>query len=159
MYNITMILAMDKNNLVGKTNGRFGLAWHYPEDLKFYKENTVNKINIMGRNTYEVIGQALPNRETYILTRNSNFQTSDAKIITCTDEVLAMSQTNEIMICGGVSVYQCFNKFANKIILSKINNEHDGDIYYNDLDLSAFKMTNVQTNGSIEFQTWERDEN
>lgn len=149
---------MDKNNLVGKSDGRFGLAWHYPEDLKFYKENTINKINIMGRNTYEAIGQALPNRQTYILSRNENYKVNDADVVNSVEEVLQMSKTNEVMICGGVSVYECFNQYAKKIIISRIDADHDGDVYFDTLDLSKFTIKHSKRDGIIDFQTWERNE-
>ncbi len=159
MYNITMILAKDKNNLVGKCDGRFGLAWHYPSDLKFYQANTTGKINVMGRNTFELIGKALPNRETYVLTTNQNYQVENANVVTQIEEVLEMSKSQEIMICGGVSVYQSFNKYANKIILTIIDAEHDGDVYYQNLNLDNFKKIMSTKEGILDFQIWERNEN
>lgn len=159
MYNVTMILAIDKNNLVGKKDGRFGLAWHYPEDLQFYKQNTVKKINVMGRNTFELIGKPLPNRQTCVLTRNKEYQCQDVKIVNTVKEVLDLSLKQEVMICGGVSVYETFNKYASKIILTRIDAEHQGDVYYNTLDMTSFVLTSTEKSGILEFQTWERNEN
>ncbi len=158
MYNITMILAKDINNLVGDSNGKFGLAWHYPEDLQFYKQNTINKINVMGRKTYDLIGRPLPNRTTYVLTRDENYRVANVKTINNIEQVLELSHDNEVMICGGVSIYQSFNQYANKIILTEINQSHHGDVYYDNLDLNNFEKTSEKQEGILTFTTWERNE-
>lgn len=161
MYNITMILAMDKNKLVGSKKGKYGLAWHYPEDLKFYKTNTINKINVMGRTTFEHIGMALPNRTTYVLTRNKQAHFNGAMVINDVEQVLELSKTGEVMICGGVSVYQTFNQYASKIILTKIDADHDGDVYFKNLDLNSFKLKSSEKgeDSRLKFEVWEKNEN
>ncbi len=161
MYNITMILAMDNDNLVGSSNGKYGLAWHYPEDLKYYQINTINKINVMGRTTFEHIGIALPNRKTYVLTKSHTNKFSGATTINDVNDVLKLAQNEQVMICGGVSVYRAFNQYASKILLTKINNKHSGDVYYQDLDLRKFKLISSQLgeDDRLTFEVWEKDEN
>ncbi len=151
---------MDKSNLVGSSTGKYGLAWHYPEDLKFYKENTINKINVMGRTTFEHIGAGLPNRRTYVLTSNKEANFNGAFTITNIDQILELAKTEEVMICGGVSVYQTFNQYASKIIRTTIDSEHDGDVYFNNLDLKNFKLIQKKMglDPRLQFEIWEKDE-
>lgn len=154
---ITMILAMDKNNLVGCTNSKNGLCWHYPEDLKFYKNNTINKINIYGRNTIIAMNMVLKNRDNYCLTNDISNKIDGVKMISSIDEVVNLSnENNEIMICGGVKVFEQFNEICDKILLTKIDEEHSGDIYYNSLNLSNFKCSEIKKNGVLSFETWEK---
>lgn len=159
---LTMILAIDKNNLIGSTYSSNGLPWHYEEDLKFYKNNTVNKINLMGRKTYESIGRALPNRDTYVLTSNKQLFFKDANMLYSKGEVeeliFSQKKTQEIMVVGGVGLFCLLFEHVDKILLTRINEEHSGDIFYTDLDLSDFRLKNEKTGDDtrLSFQIWER---
>lgn len=155
---LKMILAMDENNLVGNSQSKNGLAWYYPEDLKYFKEQTVGKINIMGRKTFAAIGRPLPNRETIVLTNNQNYTVEGVSTIHSIETVLELAETNEVIICGGVSIYQQFNQYVDQIYLTKISATHNGDVYYNDLNLSDFeiKSEKVGENPKIKYQIWER---
>ncbi len=155
---LKMILAMDQDNLVGSTTSQNGLAWHYAEDLKYYKEQTLGKINIMGHNTFKAIGRPLPGRTTMILSRNQELEIPGCELINSVEAVLKLAQQEEVIICGGVSVYQQFNKYADTIYLTRINKSHQGDIYYPDLDLSSFSLIDEKggIDAQIRYQTWER---
>ncbi len=155
---LKMILAMDKDNLVGKTASKNGLAWHYPEDLQYYKEQTLGKINVMGRKTFSAIGRPLPNRKTIVLTRDKNYSADGIDVINSLESVLELAQDQEVIICGGVSVYRQFNQFADEIYITKIDDSHTGDIYYEDLDLKNFRLKSEKTltNKKISYQVWER---
>ncbi len=155
---LKMILAMDKDNLVGKTSSKNGLAWHYPEDLQYYKEQTLGKINIMGRKTFAAIGRPLPNRTTIVLTRDENYSADGIETINSLEAVLDLAQNQEVIICGGVSVYRQFNQYADEIYITSIDESHTGDIYYHDLNLDKFKLKSEQIgeNEKISYQVWER---
>ena len=155
---IKLILAIDNDNLVGKTDSKFGLAWHYPEDMKYYKELTSNKINVMGSKTYHAIGRALPNRDTYILTRNKNLVVSDASLLHSVEEVLSLSKDNGVIVAGGVDIFRQVLKYADEIYVTKINASHEGDVYYKDFTTDGFilKSSKVSQDGILDFQVWSR---
>ncbi len=159
MFNI--IFAIDKNHLVGNTNAKFGLPWHYPEDLKYYKKMTTNQICVMGRHTYEAIGSALPNRTTYVLTRDVNYKLDDAIVINDINEVTTNDNETIIWICGGVSVFKQFWNKANVIYITKIDNEHSGDVYFNDYDLQDYKLESVVQGDDkqLTFEKWVKNDN
>ncbi len=159
MMKIKLILAMDKNNLVGNNNMKYGLPWHYPEDLKYYKEMTTSKVNVMGKNTYNAIGRALPNRETYVLSRTLD-KLSDATVIKDISEVFKLDE-KEVMITGGPMVFNSFIDYADEVLITKINKAYTGDVYYNDLDLSDFKLVDKKegVDKDLVFEKWERNAN
>jgi dihydrofolate reductase len=67
---VSIIVAADRNNVIGKDNG---LIWHLPNDLRFFKEKTTGHVVIMGRKTFDSVGKPLPNRRNIIITKNSCF--------------------------------------------------------------------------------------
>ncbi len=159
MSKIVLVLAMDESGLVGNNDMPYGLPWHYPLDMKFYRAKTLNKHVVMGRSTYEVIGRALDNRTTYVLSQ-SGFSCDDAHVISDYQDVFKID-TDEVIISGGVTIYKLFLPYASEIFITKINKTHVGDVYFNDLDLSDFTLVenNICQDGELEFQKWERNEN
>ncbi len=158
---LSMILAMDKNKLVGNTKSNNGLPWHYKEDLDFYKKMTINKKNIMGRKTYDQIGRALPGRSTYVISKNKELKYEDASVINDFNEVLQMNEQNpneEIMIIGGVEIFELFKPYTNRIYLTIINKAYEGDAYYDNFNTNGYKLTKEIQGDTKEllFQTWDK---
>lgn len=150
---IILILAIDQDNLVGSTTSSNGLAWHYKEDLDFYKQTTTGKQTVMGYNTYKAIGGALPNRETFVLS-HSQRELKDATLISSLQEVLDLQKNGDVYICGGVSVYKQFIDYADKILITRVNKSHKGDVYYHDLNLSHFNLRESRSSED-KILTWE----
>lgn len=160
----TMILALDKNNLVGNTESKFGIPWYYPEDLAFYKRKTINKINVMGRLTFEQIGKALPNRDTLVMSKNRELIIPYVTVISDLEELKKyVEESNkginqEIMIVGGPKIFQFFFDKVDKIYLTKIDNEYEGNVFYKELNLEKFELKDSQkgNNPDLKFETWIR---
>lgn len=157
---LSIILAIDENNLIGDSNSKNGLAWHYKEDLQFYKKTTSNKKNVMGRKTYQAIGKALPNRETIVLSQDKDFKLLDAQVISNYKNIFNFVD-EEIMIVGGIQIFNLYFPFIDRIYITRIHKMHQGNIYYNELDLKNFilKKSNYSEDKVLEFQVWERNEN
>ena len=124
---ISLIAAMGKNRVIGKNNS---LPWHLPAEMKFFKETTKNKPVIMGRKTFESIGKPLPNRKNIIITRDQNFMADGCTVVNSVDEALKESEGNEVMIIGGAQIYKEFLSKANKIYLTIIDENFDGDTFF-----------------------------
>ena len=86
---ISIITALDNNNLIGKKNG---LPWYLPADLKHFKEKTLGKPVVMGKTTYESIGKLLPERTNIILSRDANFKVSGARVVKSVEEALEVAK-------------------------------------------------------------------
>ena len=128
-YNISLIAAMDKNNIIGQEND---MPWHLPDDLKFFKKNTQNKTVIMGRKTFESIGsRPLPNRRNIVISRNDTFDTNGADLYHSIEQAIqSCQQTEEVMIIGGGQLYKIMLPYANKLYITHVNAELTGDTYF-----------------------------
>ena len=123
---ISFIWAMDQNQLIGKDNG---LPWRLPEDLKFFKKTTNGHAIVMGRKTFDSIGKPLPNRENVILTRNTVFQQEGCLVMHSVQEILEWSKEKggEIFIMGGREIYKQFIPHVERLYVTQIHHEFEGD--------------------------------
>lgn len=158
MLVFSMILAMDESNLVGNSEAKYGIPWHYSEDMVFYKNMTMGKKNIMGRKTFELIGRPLPNRETYIVTRDESYHVDGCVTINNIGEILKLNSNEEIMIIGGAEIFNLMFDYIDRIYLTKVLNTYKGDCYY-DLNLSNFRLLSSKQgeNKELVFEVYERN--
>lgn len=122
---LTFILAMDKNNLIGSNND---LPWRLPADLKYFKQQTLNKTIIMGRKTCESLPFVLPKRRNIVLTRNVNFQREGFEMIHKLDNLKDLA--DEAFVIGGSMIYKLLMPQATKLLITKIHHEFSGDTYF-----------------------------
>ena len=138
---ISLIAALDKNYLIGSNNG---MPWHLPADFKHFKEVTLGKPVIMGRKTFESIGRPLPGRKNIVVSRNKF--TADG--ILSADSVEAAFQlagnVDEVMIIGGANFYKQLIEKADRMYLTHVNAECEGDAWFPKFDLSKWNMINQQ---------------
>jgi dihydrofolate reductase len=121
---INIIVAHSINRVIGKDNK---LIWKQSADLKRFKELTLAKTVVMGRKTYESIGKPLPNRRNVIITRQ-NIEIPFCEVVNSLEEALKLD--SEIFILGGGEIYQKSIILADKIFLTKIWTELEGDTYF-----------------------------
>lgn len=138
---IIAIWAQDTKGIIGKNNH---LPWHLPKDLKHFKETTLNQAILMGRVTFEGMNKRLlPNRETLILTTQSDYQVDGATVLTSVEEVLTwyINQDKTLYILGGGQIYKLFEPYVDELIVTQIQAEVDGDTYFpKDFDFSPFSL-------------------
>jgi dihydrofolate reductase len=135
---ISFVVAMSKNYVIGKNNK---LPWHLPEDLKFFKRITTGKTIVMGRKTYESIGNALPNRTNVILTRQAGFTAPGCRILHSVAEVLELSIGQDLYVIGGAEIFQLMFPWCNRLYITWIDQVVDGDTYFPQHDHSKWKWT------------------
>jgi len=138
--NISMIVAMSKNRVIGKDNG---MPWHLSDDLKNFKKITIGKTIIMGRRTYDSIGKALPGRKNVILSRS--LKDKDILVFDNLENALVdVGNEEEIFIIGGQDIYsQTINK-ANKLYLTTINDDIEGDKFFPYFDNSNWDIVDTK---------------
>ncbi len=125
---ISLVCAMAKNRVIGKDND---MPWHLPADLKHFKATTMGKPIVMGRKTFESIGRPLPGRRNVVITRNPDYSAEGIEVVTSIDEALSLlSDVEEIMITGGGNVYQQTIEQADRLYLTFIDLETDGDAFF-----------------------------
>lgn len=136
---ISLLVAMDRNRLIGANND---LPWHLPNDLKFFKEKTTGNTIVMGRKTFDSIGRALPNRRNIVLSRNSRDLPDEVELIHDINSVLKLNQENpgeEIFVIGGGGLFEQILPFANRMYVTWIDEEFNGDVYFPAISLDDWK--------------------
>lgn len=128
---ISFIVAMDKNRLIGKDND---LPWHLPADLAFFKRVTMGKPIVMGRKTHESIGRALPGRENIVITTNKDYQAEGCTVLHSIDEINNIEQDKEIFIIGGAGIFKETFHLADRLYITRIEEEFEGDTYFPEFD-------------------------
>lgn len=140
---ISMIAAMAKNRVIGRENS---LPWHLPEDLKHFKQKTLDKPVVMGRKTYESVGKPLPGRENVIITRNADYQADGCTIVTSLEQAIEhLAKVEEIMIIGGTEIYRLALPMAHRMYLTFIDLEVDGDAYFPEWDDSVWQQESMES--------------
>jgi len=139
---ISLIAAMDKNRVIGK-GGK--LPWNLPADMKYFKDKTLGKPVIMGRKTYESVGKPLPNRTNIIVTHNQDYKAEGCIVVHSVDEALkAAENAEEVMIIGGSQIYEEFLPKANKLYLTIIDTEIEGDTYFPEYKIEEWKEASYE---------------
>jgi dihydrofolate reductase len=124
---ITLIAACSENRVIGKAGK---LIWHIPEDLKRFKKLTLGNPIVMGRKTFESIGKPLPGRTNIILTRDKNFKMEGCLVYNKISDILEIFEKNNIFVIGGGEIYKQFLDKADRIELTLIHKNFDGDTYF-----------------------------
>ena len=125
---LSIVVAMDDNNLIGKGNG---LPWHLPADLTFFKKITTGHSILMGRKTYDSIGKTLLNRRNIVITRNTDVSIPGCEVVDSIEKALSITQDEEeIMVIGGANLFEQLLPEVNKLYITRIEGEFEGETYF-----------------------------
>lgn len=149
MNNITLIAAIGRNRELGKNND---LIWSIPDDMKFFRDNTIGKNIVMGINTLNSLPKLLPNRRHIVLTHRDIKLDDEITIFHNIDDLLNYidSIDEEVMVIGGAGVYAQMIEYANKMLLTEIESEAEADVYFPEFsmdDWNRLELSNNQFNG------------
>lgn len=134
MTELSLIVAMDRNGLIGNNND---LPWRrLKADLEWFREHTLGKSIIMGRKTHDSIGVALPRRENIVLSRNPDYAKDGIVVVPNIEEALNVAQHDPVII-GGRAVYEEGLPLAAKVIVTRVDGEFEGDVYFPDFDFAT----------------------
>ncbi|WP_196159630.1 dihydrofolate reductase [Reinekea sp. G2M2-21] len=140
---IAMIWAMAENRVIGRDNK---LPWHLPNDLKYFKRLTTGKPVIMGRKTYDSIGRPLPNRINIVVTRDPSFSASGVKVVHDLQSAIDLAEAeclisgaDEVIVMGGAEIYRQALPLADRLYITFVHAQVDGDAYFPEFDLSAYQ--------------------
>lgn len=130
---ISLIWAMAENHVIGIENR---LPWKLPADMKWFRENTMGKPIIMGRLTFESFGaKPLPGRRNIIISRDPNYGAArtegDIEVYTSIESALnALQDTEEVMIIGGMSLYEQTLPLSNRLYMTLVHADVKGDAWF-----------------------------
>jgi len=131
---ISQIAAMARNRVIGRDNR---LPWHMPDDLAWFFRITRGHHIIMGRRNYEANGRALPGRTNIVITRNRDYRAPDCVVAHTVEEALDYARRQgeeEVFIVGGGEIYAATLSLTDRVYLTIIDTEVEGDTSYPVLD-------------------------
>ncbi len=127
----SIIVAVSQNGVIGKDND---LPWRVPEDWKYFKQTTTKHPILMGRKTFESLKEPLTDRENIVLTRNQNFSAQGITVISSFEEFRKRDLCQEVFVIGGAQIYKQTLPFVNKVYLTRIYQDFEGDAYFPKVD-------------------------
>ena len=134
---ISLIAAMARNRIIGKDND---MPWHLPADLAHFKRVTMGKPVIMGRRTYESIGFPLPGRKNVVITRNADYAPEGIVVVDSIEAALSeVGDADEVMIIGGGQLYREMLPYADRLYLTQIQADIEGDTEFPDYTVFEWK--------------------
>lgn len=140
---ISLIAAVAANNVIGRAGK---LPWHLPDDLKRFKRLTMGKPIIMGRATYESIGRPLPGRQNIVLSRDAGYLAPGCTAVDSVRAALSAADgAEEVMVIGGSGVYEQFLPIAERIYLTRILADVEGDTFFPALVDAEWRETAAET--------------
>ncbi len=141
---IAFVVAVAENGVIG-SHGK--LPWRIPEDMKWFKEKTMGKPIVMGRKTWQSFPRKpLPGRTNIVVTRDGTFAAEGAITAPTLDHALAVAlreNPSEIMIIGGAEIYRALLPKADRIYLTSVHGEFEGDTYFPPIDRADWSETIV----------------
>jgi dihydrofolate reductase len=135
---VSLVVAMSENRVIGRSGG---LPWSLPKDLRRFKTLTVDHTVIMGRKTFDEIKHPLANRRNVVITRNRNFHPHGVTVVPTLDEALALGATErEVFVIGGGEIYRLALHRADRLYLTVVHAQVEGDTYFPEFDLAAWAL-------------------
>lgn len=143
MVRLALMAARAENNTIGRNNR---LPWYLPNDLKYFKKITFGKPVIMGRKTWESLKGPLPGRTNIVVTRNPDYRAEGAKVVHDLDQAMTLAESigvidgiEEVVIMGGAGLYEEGLKKADRLYLTEVHAEVEGDAFFPEMDMSQWR--------------------
>lgn len=135
---ISIIVAVAANGVIGDNNS---LLWHISEDLRNFKRITSGHPVVMGRKTFESLGRPLPNRTNVVVSRTVT-EIEGCRVAASLDEAIAMfPEDEEVFIIGGAQIYAQALDAADKIYLTRVEHDYEGDTSFPEWDATRWRLT------------------
>jgi len=134
---VTLIAAVAQNGVIGADNR---LPWRLPADLAYFKNQTMGKTVLMGAATWRSIGRPLPGRHNVVLSRRMEKAPEGCDLVRSVEEALRLYGDRELMVIGGAEVYRQFLPHADRMLITEIGAEFEGDARFPDFDRHEWKL-------------------
>lgn len=147
---VGIIVARASNNIIGNKGQ---IPWYLPEDMKYFKEVTTNNVVIMGRNTYNSIGKPLPNRINIVVSAAMP-AVDGILIVRSLDKAILIAKTQypekDVYLIGGHGIYQEGIKIADKLFITEIQKEFEGDTTFADFKMDDYIPKTIENHSDEE---------
>ncbi len=155
MTRIALIAALAENRVIGRENR---LPWRLPADLRRFKSVTMGKPVIMGRKTYESIGKPLPGRSNIVVTRDPDYRAQGCQVVHSLEQALEAGAGHaEVMVIGGAELYREALGRAERMYLTLIRAEVDGDTLFPDIEPQQWRELERESHRADEKNQYDYD--
>lgn len=137
---VSAIAAMGKNRVIGHNNR---MLWHLPLEFQYFKNTTMGHHLIMGRKTFESIPGVLPGRTTLVVTRQTDYTAKGAHVVHSLEEAIQLARAQgdtECFIAGGAQIYKQAMPLVDKLYLTEVDYDQEGDAYFPTFDDIPWKL-------------------
>lgn len=141
---LSLIVAMANNRVIGKNND---MPWHLPNDLRHFKETTLDHTIIMGRKTFDSLGRVLPKRKHIVLTRSEHTFPDEVTVLHHIDDLLAYVEKNkdeEMFVIGGGQLFEIMLPHVQKMYITLIDETFEGDVFFPAFDKKEWNLISEQ---------------
>jgi dihydrofolate reductase len=154
---VSLIVAIGQNNVIGVDNK---LPWHYKEDMEYFKNTTMGKKVIMGEQTFKsilgYIKKPLPGRTSVIATL-TDYTYKDVEVTNdIFDYLKNFPKEEEIFIIGGKIIYDLTLDVADRLYITHVNKDYDGNVFFKEIDYSKYKEISRKESGDLVWAIYER---
>ena len=172
LMTISLIAAMAQNRTIGRdtADGKPGLPWHLPDDFAYFKQKTSGHAIIMGRKSLDALGKPLPKRTNIVITRNPDFRPDGVVVVNRLEAALEAAEQAEaahtqpeLFVIGGAEIYALALPVANRIYLTEIHRNYDGNASFPEFDKTEWTEVSRQPHpadnrheAAFDFVTYER---
>lgn len=134
---ISLVAAYANGRVIGKAGQ---LPWHLPADSRYFKQLTMGHTVVMGRKTFDSMGQPLPGRRNVVMTGRRDFSYPGVEVVHDVAAALALADTTEFFVVGGEDIYRQFLPFADRLYITEIELEVAGDTFFPAWDERSFRL-------------------
>jgi dihydrofolate reductase len=136
---VNLIVAWARKRVIGRAGT---LPWHLPEDLRRFKQTTMGHPIVMGRRTWDSIGRPLPGRRSIVVTRDPHWTAAGCEAAASLQQALALCEgAPEVFVIGGAQLYAQALPLAQRLLLTELDADFEGDIFFPPIDLAAWRET------------------
>lgn len=155
---INIIAAISRNGVIGN-GGK--IPWNIPEDMRHFKKLTSGNTVIMGRNTFDEIGQPLPNRFNITVTSRPMPYYNNLICVNSFEQALktAEEKSGEIFICGGQRIYEQALEYADNLYITYIDREYQGDRFFPQFNQKNYLKKLLKKDGEVYYYLFRRIKN
>jgi dihydrofolate reductase len=135
---VSLIAAVAANRVIGQA-GR--LPWHLPDDLRHFKRMTLGKPVVMGRKTFQSIGQPLPGRPNIVVTRDEGWRAEGVRVVLSLADALVVAAGlagDEAMVIGGAELFAAALPIADRLYLTEVHRSYEGDVFFPLIDRTSW---------------------
>lgn len=160
---VSLIAALTANRAIGRDNA---LPWYVPADLKRFKTLTMGHTLVMGRRTFDSVGEPLPGRTNLVVTRQEGWAAPGVTVVHSLPEALETARRageEELFIAGGAEIYRLALPLADRLYLTRLETEIEGDAFFPELPPGAWRLTESEPHPAthavpfaFRFEVWER---